>query len=206
MRIWTSLAACLLALLFSGCADRPQISALAPSSVIVAFGDSLTFGTGASTDESYPACLARMLRCTVINRGNPGEETSGGRKRLRTVLQNDEPDLVVLCHGGNDMLRRKIADATRANLDAMITMAQEAGADVVLIGVPTPGLLLRVPDIFEDLAQQHGIPLEKDVLHEVLSDRSLKSDRIHPNADGYRRIAEAVAELVTSSTVEKHRE
>lgn len=186
-------------LLSTGCGGKPRIDPLTASSTVVAFGDSLTSGSGARQAENYPSVLANILGCRVVNAGIAGEVSSAGLRRLPDVLQRDKPDLVILCHGGNDMLGRKDPDHIRANLDAMIRQIKETGADVILVGVPKPGLLLRSPGLYRELAKHHAIPYEADIVPDILSTRSLKSDRIHPNAAGYRRLAEAVAALIRAS-------
>jgi len=70
---------------------------------------------------------------------------------------------------------------------------------VVLLGIPEPGLLLHSAEFYEALAEQWNIPIEPEVLPHVLSERSLKSDTVHPNDEGYGRIAEAVSELLRSA-------
>jgi acyl-CoA thioesterase I len=190
------IAAFCLVILLAGCRGRPELARLSADSVVVAFGDSLTAGVGGTANENYPELLAQFIGCRVINEGISGEESSEGRARLPLVLEQHAPDLVILCHGGNDMLHQRSEAAVRDNLSAMIAMVKTSGADVMLVGVPKPGLLLRVHRLYKELADANDIPLEADVLHDVLSTRSLKSDQIHPNAAGYRRMAEAVAALI----------
>lgn len=198
---WSRLAllACLVA---AGACRRPAptIAPISPSTVIVAFGNSLTAGVGAGArSASYPALLQSRLGCRVVNAGVSGEETSAGLKRLPTVLKAQEPDVVILCHGGNDMLGRKNEDALESNLDRMISLARRSGADVILVGVPKPGLTLRVPRLFHELAAKHHIPIEAEALPHILSNRSLKSDLIHANAAGYKYLAKAIQDLILKS-------
>jgi len=189
---------CLLAVC-AGCGGHPKIRKLSPSSVIVAFGDSLTFGTGAGKAESYPSVLSGMIGCRVVNEGVPGEDTTSGLARLRGVLENDHPDLVILCHGGNDMLDGEDQGITIANLNAMITKVENAGADVILIGVPKPGLLLKPAAFYREIAAKQEIPIEPEALAEILSSPALKSDAVHPNAAGYRQLAESVKTCIIGS-------
>lgn len=188
-------------LVTAGCGSGPRINRLTADSVILAFGDSLTAGTGAEEGQGYPAVLAQLTGCRVVASGVPGEETPAARLRLPDVLQKEKPALVVLCIGGNDLLRKQPDAVIRENIDAMITTIREAGADVVLIGVPRPGLWLTAAPLYRDLGRQHGIPCETEALADILSDKDLKSDPIHPNAEGYRKLAEAVAALLRASAV-----
>ncbi|MBI9021025.1 MAG: arylesterase [Verrucomicrobia bacterium] len=186
-------------LLVTGCGGPPHINALHESSVVLAFGDSITFGSGAEQTESYPSLLAGRIGCRVINAGMPGEITSEGLQRLPAVLEEAKPDLVILCHGGNDMLRKKDESAITKNLNAMISLIKEAGTDVVLIGVPKPGLWLRPAPFYKKTAAEHDIPFDGKTLPKILSTPALKSDQIHPNAAGYRSLAEAIAQLIRES-------
>lgn len=199
-RAWFILFSIGWVLLNTGCGDQPRIGKLSPSSVVLAFGNSLTHGTGAAKHESYPSLLSEMLGCRVINAGIPGEVTSSGLARFPDVLQQYTPDLAIICHGGNDMLGKRSEQELEQNLDAMIRAAKRAGSDVVLVGVPRPGLLLRVPKLYRRLADKHGIPLESGTLSTILRTPSLKSDQIHPNAAGYRALAQSIADLIRSST------
>ncbi|MGQ0511142.1 MAG: arylesterase [Betaproteobacteria bacterium] len=189
-----ALAALLLPL--AGCGDKPKLSRLASDAVLLAFGDSLTFGTGAREEESYPAQLAALIGRTVVRAGVPGEVSATGLARLPATLDEHQPRLLLLCHGGNDFLQRRSKSAAAANVRAMIRLAKDRGVDVLLIGTPEPGITVTPPEFYEEIAQAFSIPYEGDVLGRVLKDGSLKADQVHPNARGYRLIAEKIAELL----------
>jgi acyl-CoA thioesterase-1 len=185
------------------CSSDAKSPRLASDAVILAFGDSLTFGTGATPAESYPAILERLVGRRVVNSGVPGEVTGEGLSRLSEALEREKPALLILCHGGNDLLRRLDQQQTANNLRAMIRLAQEQGVTVVIIAVPSPGIALSPPPFYRETAMEMKIPFEEKALTMVLSDSSLKSDYIHPNAAGYRRLAESIAvHLKKSGAVE----
>lgn len=187
----------LLLLSLAGCRDRtPQLTSLDPDAVILAFGDSLTSGYGAGSTASYPAVLESLTGCRTVNAGRPGELSAEGLKRLPNLLQHYQPDLVILCHGGNDLLHRHDSARTAANLRRMIEAVQGSKAEVVLLGVPQPGLWLRAAPFYQEIADEYRIPCNSNILPEILSRRELKSDTIHPNAAGYRQLAETLARLI----------
>ena len=177
--------------------DPAPLGKLAPDAVILAFGDSLTHGTGARDYQSYPAVLGERSGREVINAGIPGEETSTGLRRLPGLLDRHQPDLLVLCHGGNDILRKRDPAATVANIREMILMARERNIPVVMLAVPNVGLFPSSADFYEDVAEDMQVPIEDDILADVLGNNRYKSDHVHPNAAGYARIAEAVETLLT---------
>lgn len=183
-------------LMAAGCSHGPTLSPLAADAVVVAFGDSLTHGTGVDAAHSYPAVLGRLIHRQVVNTGIPGEETPAGLARLPAVIAHYHPALVVLCHGGNDLLRRRSADTIRTNLAAMVRLLQDDGIQVVLIGVPRPGLFPETASIYRVVADSSDVPLIDDTLAKLESDRRYKSDYVHLNAAGYRRLAESVRNLL----------
>ena len=185
-----------LAIVVAGCGKKATLPRLASGDVIVAFGDSLTYGTGASEHESYPAVLAQLIGREVVRSGVPGEVTAQGVQRLPEVLEAHRPQLVIVCLGGNDMLRRLSMAETRSNLRAIVRMLKERDISVVLIGVPQPALLSSPPEFYAELAQEFGVHYEGEILKTVLYAAEMKADPIHPNARGYRKMAEAVAALL----------
>ncbi|MFA5516441.1 MAG: arylesterase [Desulfuromonadales bacterium] len=183
-------------LIFAGCDNGPRLNALPPEALVLAFGDSLTHGTGAGREEAYPAVLGQRLQRTVINAGVPGEVSTDGLARLPALLEEHRPDLLILCHGGNDFLQRRDPETLRANLRRMIELARAAGCQVVLIGVPRPGLFLAAAPLYQEVAKELKIPYEGEALADILADNSLKSDSVHPNAAGYRQLADSIAGLI----------
>ena len=192
-----AIAALLLSLALAGCGGEDvALPKLAPDDVILAFGDSLTHGTGAKPEQSYPAVLETRIGRRVVNAGVPGEITENGLKRLPRVLEQTNPKLVLLCLGGNDMLRKKGMANAEKNLREMIRIIRGHGAAVVMLGVPEPGLFLSTADFYERVAADLGVPIESEIIPDLLGDNEYKSDAIHPNAKGYARIAEAVEALL----------
>ena len=186
-------------ILFIGCSHEPALPKLAANDVIVAFGDSLTYGTGADTQTAYPSVLSILIDRTVINAGVPGETTSEAIGRLPQVLDQHHPKLVLLCLGGNDMLRKTPVSTIEQNLRAMIRTILASGASVVLIGVPEPALFGGAPALYATIAEELKLPYEGEVFNDVLRDPRLKSDPIHANAEGYRLVAQRLAELLNSA-------
>ena len=181
----------------AGCGKKvPGVSPVGPNDVIVAFGDSLTYGTGASAAESYPAVLAQLVGRKVVRAGVPGEVTGGGLARLAAVIEEHRPALMIVCLGGNDMLGRVDEATIKANLREIIGTIKRLGIAVALVGVPKPALITSAPAFYAELAQEFDIPYDSKVVTDVLYRAELKADPIHPNAKGYRRIAEAIAELL----------
>jgi lysophospholipase L1-like esterase len=183
----------------TGCESGPHIAPLGQDAVVLAFGDSLTYGTGSSEGQSYPEVLGELLGRRVINAGIPGEVSSDGLKRLPGVLDSYNPTLVILCHGGNDFLRRLDQEDTIHNLNAMIRLIRARGADAILVGVPKLGFGLQVPKFYSTIAKEFTIPFESDILLDLLGDNSMKSDSIHPNATGYRLMAGVIYKVINKA-------
>ena len=186
-----------LILLLAGCGDSgPDLKPLEKDALILAFGDSLTFGTGANAERSYPAVLSRLSGHRVINAGVPGEVTAEGLKRLPGLLDAYQPALVIVLHGGNDLLRKLPPQLIEDNLSAMISLVRQQQAQVVLISVPRPALLLSAEPLFVRLAESRQVPLENDVLADILQSRANKSDAVHPNEQGYAQLAEGIFQFL----------
>ena len=178
--------------LLVACSAEPPFQPLSASATVLAFGDSLTAGNGAPQQGSYPAQLSRMINLSVINGGVSEEESHQGRDRLANLLDQYRPELLILCHGGNDLLGKRPLAQLEENLEAMIIMAQQRGIQVLLLGVPSPGIFLSGNKVYETVADNTGVELITDLIADVLSQPALKSDTIHPNEAGYTEIAETI--------------
>ena len=195
--IWFRALCVLLTLTLIGCADDAvPMRPLGASDTVLAFGDSLTFGTGAQAETSYPAQLAPLIVRSVIRRGVPGEVSIDGLARLPAVLEEHRPSLVILCHGGNDLLRRMDLAQTEHNLRQMISMIKGSGAQVLLLGVPKPSLSLGIAAHYDRIAEDLRLPYIRDALADILGERRLKADAVHPNAAGYKQLAYIIAQYL----------
>jgi acyl-CoA thioesterase-1 len=198
VRLWLLLLGisfCLLA----GCTQGAKLQPLAGDGVMLAFGDSLTYGTGAAENESYPAVLEQLTGHKVLSYGIPGETSAEGLARLPGVLEREKPALLILCHGANDLLRRMDQGQAAENLRRMIRLARDRGVAVVLIAVPDFNLSLSPPKFYAEVAAEFNIPFEAKSLPRILGNGSLKADYVHPNATGYRQLAESLASSLKKS-------
>jgi acyl-CoA thioesterase-1 len=190
----------LLLLLLAACGDsQQQLAPLPNDAVILAFGDSLTFGTGASKEESYPAVLETSVNRKVINAGVPGELSVQGLKRLPKFLDKYQPALLILCHGGNDILQKHDLAKAEANIRQMILLAENKNIPVILLGVPKPGLFLNDADLYNNIADNTAVTYIPNLIAKILSDASMKSDPVHPNNSGYSKMASALASTLKNS-------
>jgi len=169
---------------------------------ILAFGDSITYGYRVDSEKNYPSILSNLLQSEVINAGINGETTKDGLERLPKLLNKYKPQILIICEGGNDLLRSKKFSEIKANLAKMIEIAQKKKIFVVLVGVPyLEYLKYSTANFYYDLATKYNIPLEADTLAQILNDSSLKVDEVHPNAKGYEILSNALANLITTSYV-----
>jgi len=188
------------ALLAGGAAAAPAITVL---------GDSITAGYGLKAQEALPvqlqAALARAgVAARVRNAGVNGDTTSGGLARLDRAVPKDT-DVCVVALGGNDLLMGVAPARTKANLDAIVRRLKARGITPVLAGMRAPPLLgaayqQAFDAVWPSLARAHGVALYPFLLEGVALDpRFNLSDRIHPNAQGVRIIAERLAPVVAKT-------
>jgi len=167
---------------------------------VVAFGDSITYGYRVPKDKSYPAQLSQLLQITVVNAGRNGETSKEGLRRLPSILEKYKPQILIICEGGNDILRRRSLVRAKENIAKMIQLARSKNIFVVLVGVPTTEVLtLSTAEFYHELADEFNVPLEDTALEEILSDNSLKIDQVHPNEEGYKILSNKIANLVTTT-------
>jgi acyl-CoA thioesterase-1 len=203
-----SLPRTLLALLLLGlsaCSDEPKYQALPAGTVVLAFGDSVTHGTGAKPGQDYPSLLAQQTGWDVINAGIPGDTARAAKDRLAPLLQKHQPQLVIVELGGNDFLRRQQPSRVKQDLLSIVTTSLEYGAITVLVAVPRLSLLragvgaLKDDGIYAALADETSVVLVEDIFSEVLSDGALRADAVHPNAQGYQVFTRNLIQALRSS-------
>jgi acyl-CoA thioesterase-1 len=160
---------------------------------IIAFGDSLTAGYGASAGEDYPSRLASLIGSPVPNAGVSGDTTEAALARLDADVLSHDPRIVIIGLGGNDYLRGVPISTTEANLRAIIRKINQRGAMVALLGFRFPSLNANYEEMYSRVGAEEKSLLISRVLRGILTDPSLKSDEIHPNARGYQLMAERVS-------------
>lgn len=193
----------LLVMLFAvACGGDRKEDALPAGSKVLALGDSLTAPHGVKPGEDWPALLAQKTGWVVINAGISGNTSAQALERLPALLDEHQPQLVLVSLGGNDMLRKLSQAQTVANLGRMLDLARASGAKVVLLATPKPSIAgavfnsLSPADFYAEVAKDKKVPLIKDALPEALSDTTLKSDQLHPNAAGHALLGDKIhAEL-----------
>jgi acyl-CoA thioesterase I len=183
----------------AGCGKRKTSGRVVPAgATVLALGDSLTFGTGATPETSYPTMLASLSGWLVINAGVPGDTSAQALARLPALLQEHQPALVLVSIGGNDLLRRLPEADTRANLQRTCEQVLAAGAQALLVAVPRPALAaaaigsLSDHPMYAEVAAALKLPLVAGGWSTVLADESLRADAIHANARGYAQMARSV--------------
>lgn len=177
------------------------------TTTILFFGDSIVAGYGLSLEESPPAQLEKKLRLTnpevaVINGGVSGDTTSAGRSRLEWTINKNNPDIVILALGGNDVLRGIPPKVTRENIDAMLNVLKQKDIDVILSSVQAPDNLgieykKEFTDLFVEIAEEYDVPLYPFLISETFGKREfMQSDGIHPNTKGAKLIADDLGEYL----------
>lgn len=185
--------------LFAACGNKTRLVALPAGSAVLAFGDSVTYGTGAGPGEDWPTLLAAATGWRVVNAGVPGDTADAGKARIRELLEAHKPALVIVEIGGNDFLRRRPAAVVKEDVRSIVRQSKVAGVQVVLVAVPELsllGALTRRPDdaaLYAEVGRDEQVPVIADVFSEILGKPELCADQIHPNAAGYREMAEGIA-------------
>ncbi len=164
---------------------------------IIAFGDSLTFGYGAEPNESYPAQLGKMLGREIINLGVAGNTSTMGLARVGE-LEKYSPYMVLIWFSGNDFFNNISLEETEKNLREIVKKVQDMGAIAVVIDT---GFMQSYTDMQKRIAEDYNALFVQGIFDDILMNKSLKSDRIHPNAAGYKMIASkinaAIKEYIT---------
>jgi acyl-CoA thioesterase-1 len=182
---------------------RPATPVKEIMGTIAAVGDSLTAGYGVDESEAYPALLEAKLLADgypfkVINAGVSGETSSGTLSRINWVISSLKPDIVILETGANDGLRGIDPEVLAENLDSIVRILEENDIRVILAGMKIlpnlgPDYTKAFAAVYPQIAASHDVILIPFFLEAVAAEPSLnQSDRIHPTAEGYRRIVDNI--------------
>ncbi len=159
---------------------------------IVAFGDSLIEGVGATQGNDLVSQLSKQIGRPIINLGKAGDTTSDGLARINQ-LDEYKPKVVLLLLGGNDYLKKVPITETRKNVSQIIQNIHSRGATVLLLGVRGGILQDRFETEYETLSDVYNTAYVSDVLEGLLGNAQYMSDAVHPNDNGYNKIMMRVA-------------
>ena len=180
-----------------GCAKREIKNIDSKGKNIVCFGDSITFGYGAEPGGDYPSALTKMTSVAVINAGIDGDTSTEAIKRIKSDVLDRDPLLVIVEFGGNDFLRKIPQEETLNNMRVIIEEIQAQGAMVAVVDISTEMILKQYRSAFYNLAREKGAIFIPSILSGIITNPRLKSDFIHPNADGYNVIAQRIYRVIT---------
>ncbi|PPC83795.1 MAG: arylesterase [Methylotenera sp.] len=187
--------ACLVA-----CGASHQFNALSANANVVILGDSLTYGTGAAHGEDYVTLLTAETGWKIMNAGVPGNTSADGLSRLDELLASHDEgaqkiDLLIVELGGNDFIKKIPEAETIRNLNEILAQTKARNIQTVLIAIPEFSPIsaafgnLEDHPLYKKLTNETNTPLVENIFSDVLAKNSLKSDPIHPNAQGYRLVA-----------------
>ena len=160
---------------------------------IIAFGDSLIEGRGASPGKGLVSRLSGEIHRPIINAGHGGDTTARALERLENDVLKRDPRLVIVLLGGNDARHGISQEETFRNLSRIIDKIRERGSAVLLLGIRGGIFIDHYRGRFHHLAKDKDIPFVRDVYRGIFIEPNLKSDFIHPNDEGYRLMAHSVA-------------
>lgn len=176
----------------AGCAKKEITNINSSGKNIICFGDSITMGYGVESKDSYPSWLSKMVAIPVFNAGIDGDTTDQAIKRLYSDVLDKEPLLVIVEFGANDFLTKVPLEETVKNIEEMIQKVQAKGAIVAIADVSTPFVMHEYGKDYRSLSEKYHTIFIPRILKGIFTNPSLKSDFIHPNAQGYKIIASRI--------------
>jgi acyl-CoA thioesterase I len=177
--------------------DRsPQPAKPTAGATVVAFGDSLVEGRGASPGRDFVSILARRLAVPIVNAGRSGDTAAAALSRLDSAVLSRNPRVVIVLLGGNDFLRRVPPTETFRSLATIVERIRQRGAAVILVGVSVGLIEDPYENEYESLAQRTSSGLVPDILDDIIGHADRMSDSIHPNDRGYEMIADRIEPVV----------
>ncbi|MFT3973698.1 MAG: arylesterase [Amaricoccus sp.] len=180
---------------------------------LLAFGDSLVYGSGLTPPEGFVPQLEAWLHANgatdvvVLNAGIPGETTAEGLARIGQTLEETRPDAVLVALGANDLLRGLSTARMFSNLDGILHTVSTEDLPALLAGLPAPPTWRRddratYRETFRTLAEEHDAIFVPTFFSGMSGQgiagvrRMMQPDGIHPNAEGVQANVAAIGPSV----------
>ena len=176
----------------NGCAKKEIKNIDSQGKNIICFGDSITFGYGVNPGEDYPTVLSKMFGTPVINKGVDGDTSDEALKRFKTDVLENDPLFVIIEFCGNDFLKKIPQATTVNNIRQMVGLAQAKGAMVAIADISAGLFLANYRTAFNTLSKETDSIFIPSLLGGIITNPSMKSDFLHPNASGYKIVAQRI--------------
>jgi lysophospholipase L1-like esterase len=164
---------------------------------IIFFGDSLTAGVGAFDGEDFPTLVAKELDLkNVTNAGVSGDTTVSALARLKPDVLDKNPSLVIVELSGNDFLQQVAVEETIKNLDSIVSQIRKTDAAVLIVNIKFPLNNTAYESGFKEIEKKYNVRVVWDVLDGIATNPSLMADTIHPNAAGYKIMANRISKVL----------
>ncbi len=173
------------------------------TNTIVFLGNSITAGKGAGAGEDFPSLIGKTLNVPIVNAGVSGITTHEALLRINDDVLSKNPSIVVIELGGNDLLERVDTEVTRRNLDSILSKIKPTGAKIVILGINFFLFNQKYETDLASIAKKYNATYVPNILAGVITDQSLKFDDIHPNAEGYQKIAKKLTPIIAPLTLQK---
>lgn len=186
---------CVVGLLYVWKGGKPTITNFPNNNqTIVAFGDSLTAGYGAPAGTGYPEVLARKIGRPVINLGLSGDTAAHAPERLEAALR-ENPYMVLIEFGANDFMRQQSRQKAVDSVAYIVDQVQSFGAIAVIVDTGGPGMS-EYTKAYKQLAKEKNALFVPGIMKGIFFHKKYKSDQVHPNAQGYAKIADKVHKVI----------
>jgi len=201
---WRFLGVGVLSLGLFGCGSKAvpaaRLTPLAEDAVVLIYASGISDEADFLRSTLLDEVLSKTMKRTVVNKGLPGELSERALNRLPSVLEQCNPELMVLGYGAMDLWKKSDRMKLKSNLGSMIDLARERNVQVVMLAMPDLNRLSNKPDpIFAEVAREKKVPIEAEIIRSVLSDFSTKNFRYMVNDKGLEKIAEAIRALCVKS-------
>lgn len=179
------------------------VSSSVQARTLLVLGDSLSAAYGIDPAKGWVALLDARLKqsyddITVVNASISGETTQGGLTRLPALLERHQPQWIVLELAANDGLRGTPLRIIEKNLERLLNMSTQAGAQPIIVGIQLPpnygpSYTRKFYNLFSELADEYEIPRVPFLLEGVALNHDLmQADGLHPTAEAQPILLENV--------------
>lgn len=157
---------------------------------IVCFGDSLTYGYGATNGQTYPYFLQQYTEFPVINKGINGNTSKNGLDRIDDILQFKN-SIVIVEFGANDFFQQIPISETKKNMTMIVNKLKQNNDIVVLVSIEDKQLS-QLYNMLKSLAKEQNVLFVEGILNKIWDNSNLLSDDVHPNSNGYKLVADKI--------------